>query len=385
MTEAPLRSLALVWALVLAHAPLVVFAGADGAPEVRWFTGPFLLALLVVGAAQALRREASEEPSALSLRLERYAPMAVGMTLAGALAFPSLTTWRFLWFLGLLQLPLLTCWNLARPRTISLWVASLAALGATVVLDAAAFGLAGPAMAWVVIPALEAGAAERARAGRVAPAWRPWLGGVLGASGLGVLLFAAALAILPPTHRSLPTDSGGRMLDSGEPRPAAEPPPLPVAEVFTLLGLFAALWALSHLVFGRAGGGVLQAPESRGMQVDEAYELPALPNTGAAPWPDGPRRALVERYVEHVAALRQALGDAPGRTAPGWAAALDAVAGDPALRAAAEDLAARFDAARYGRAPVDAAVVDEARGLAERLDGWVRQTAASRSDTPSDR
>jgi len=349
--ESWLRTGALVLALIAGHAPLFLLAGRAGAPEVRWFTGPFLLALLLAAALQAAQREATQDVGDVTARLERYAPLSLGVVLAGAVGFPSLTSWPFLWLLCFLQLPLVLCWHMARPRSLSLWVASAGALGATVLDDAAAPSLAAVALAWLLVPASETLAEERSRGAgslRLPLAQLATSLAVVAAVGGGV--FALSVSILPPSQRTF-VDLRGLTDPGQEASPApAEGLPLPVAEVFAVLGVVIGLLALSHVLAGHTTPLSPPKRELGAMQVDEPFLLEPAPRQADVAWPQGARLQVVERYLAHLRAL-----SALGQTAAAGTTPRQRAQSAPAdARRAAVELARRFGAARWSPAPVSA-------------------------------
>jgi hypothetical protein len=374
--ERVLRTVVLFVCTSAAFAPLALrgLLGKDAATGARdAFMG---LLLLVLAAVQSVRAEQSPEDldSPSARRAKRFAPTAVGLLLAGLFFFPRFEApWTqgggaYLVLLFFVNLPLAAFWHVPSVRAVSLVVASVAALGATVIVpdDAAAPCLLPVAAAWVLVPALDRLALVRGRLDpRPDPRLRPTLAAGAAVLVVGLALFAASTLVLPPSVRrwtSLnvfspsPTRTG----------PVVPPPDVPVGKLLGLL-MAAALTLLAWNAYASSRGRRSRPPELvLPMAASAARPLdPAAIERALGAWPAGARREVVQTYLDHLRALeaRAALRQ-PGTTPLALARRLD--------QAAAARLAERFGRARWDPAPIatddaarardEAAEVERARG-----------------------
>lgn len=372
MPERLLRTAALFVATCAAFAPLAARGLTGPEPAVGLRDALFGLALLLLAALQSARAEASPEEmdSPAARRARRFGPLAVGLLLVGLGVFPYFEhPWRqgggaFLVLLFFVDLPLVAFWHVASVRAVSLVVASVAALGAVVLVpdDAAAPCLLPVAAAWVLVPALDRAAAVR---GALEPRPPTRLGPPVVAAAVvlaaGAALFVVTALVTPASTRSwTPRAMLGPRSRAAPPAP---PPDLPVGKLLGLLlasALTLAAWNAYASRGGRRRQGELVLPMDAGAARPlEAHEV----QRAVAAWPHGERREVVEAYLGHVVGV-----DARARLrGPGTTPAALAEALGPRLPGEA-GASARALAERFGRARWDPAPVADGEGAAARRE-----------------
>lgn len=370
--ERVLRTAVLFGCTCAAFAPLAVRGVLGKTPSAGARDAFMGLLLLVLAALQSVRAEQSPEDldSPSARRAKRFAPTAVGLLLAGLFFFPRFEApWAqgggaYLVLLFFVNLPLAAFWHVPSVRAVSLVVASVAALGATVLVpdDAAAPCLLPVAAAWVLVPGLDRLALVRARLDpRPDPRLRPTLVAAAAVLAVGVALFTASTLVLPASTRrwtSLnvfspsPTRTG----------PVVAPPDVPVGKLLGLL-MAAALTLLAWNAYAASRGGRRRPPELvLPMAPSAARPLdPAAIERALGAWPAGARREVVQTYLDHLRALEaRAAVRQPGTTPLDLARRLG--------HQAAVRLAERFGRARWGPAPVATDEAAHARAEAAEVE-----------------
>lgn len=355
--ERTARTLVLFVCTCAAFAPLALRGVLGKDPSTGARDAVMGLLLLVLAAVQSARAEESPEDldSPSARRAKRFAPTAVGLLLAGLFFFPRFEApWAqgggaYLVLLYFVNLPLAAFWHVPAVRAVSLVVASVAALGATVMVpdDAAAPCLLPVAAAWVLVPALDRLAAVRARIEpRPAPRLRPTLTASAAVLALGLALFAASMLVVPASTRRWTSLNVFSPASTRHVGPIVPPPDVPVGKLLGLL-MAAALTLLAWNAYASSRGGrarplVAALP----MTASAARPLdPAAIDRALGAWPPGARREVVQTYLDHLRALeaRTTLRQ-PGTTPFGLARLLG-------VEAAAR-LAERFGRARWDPAPI---------------------------------
>ncbi|MCO5171946.1 MAG: hypothetical protein M9894_37070 [Planctomycetes bacterium] len=379
MPERLLRTAALLVATCAAFSPLAVRGVTGPHPATGARDALFGVVLLLLAALQSVRAEASPEEldSPPARRARRFAPLAVGLLLVGLAVFPYFEhPWRhgggaLLVLLFFVDLPLVAFWHVPSVRAVSLVVASVAALGAVVIVpdDAAAPCLLPVAAAWALIPALDRAAAVR---GALEPRPRARLGPPLAAAAVvlaaGAGLFVATTLVTPASTRSwTPRAMLGPRARAAPPAP---PPDLPVGKLLGLL-LAAALTLAAWNAHASRAGRRRQVALVMPMEAGQARPLdPDEVARAVAAWPPGERRDVVEAYLGHVSAVdaRARLRE-PGTTPAALARALRARLQAREAGAAADRLAERFGRARWDPAPVGPGEGAAAREEAREVEG----------------
>jgi len=386
--ERVLRTLVLAVVVLGAFSPLVLLAGAEEGPPPIGPAGAaaFFVVLLAAALGSARSETRPEELDGFAARrARRFAPLVVGLAATGVLLFPSVAAWPFLWLLYVVNVPLALFWHVPRTRTVSLVSASVAGLGATVLAEEAAPALAFVAAGWLLVPLLDRVADARARvSGRPAAPLGALLGGALLVGLAGAGGYAGSAALLPPSDRRF------EEVDLLEPRARATPDPAAPAEgdadaagrpsavgpIVLLLGgvlgllVLANAWASARA--GRTTPGEAVLPVA-GLVTGEAGPAPPGPRSPVA-WPPGPRRRVVEAYLDHAARL-DAGGRPRGAGATPAAFAADVAEAAPAAAPAARRLAAAFGRARWSPAPVDDDLARAARDDAAAVEAGLEPPA----------
>lgn len=367
--ERPLRVLALV--LACAPPPLVL-SGLDTDLGHWQQPLPWVFALLIATLC-LVRGEQNpalmdEDPARRAARYSLLVPPALFLL---ALLFPYTISWAALWGLAGVELYLLAYAYVPRVRTAALGVASALALGLTVLEPGAGVLLAAPALCWLALPALDQSARARLSLYADTPAALRWpLWAVLASFVCGGVVFAAVFALLPPT--ALDYRGVGLLQATGrlEPRGSGEWSP-PWLELTILVVLVVAtLVLIGRGLSGRSSGEeALEEPEhDLGWSALGSAPRPAR---GQSAWPADPRRALVERYLDHLERLRASgLSLGPEDTPAQIAARLPAE-----LQAEASRLAERFQAARWTAAPVSAEDLAEVERATDKLEAALAASA----------
>lgn len=368
--ERVLRSLLVTLVAVICFAPLLYLA-----PKTAWWQSTaFAGALLLFAGLASLRGEAAPElaDSWASQRAQRYSPLAIGLLISVSLIFPTFGTWYLLWLLFCVNVALLPWTFIPRVRTVSLCVSSAAALGMTVISDAATPSLVGVALGWLLVPSLDRmGDSRLELIQRPAFAPLPTFAPASALLALGLAIFAGLIVLLPASTR------GYEVIDLLAPRSslrggAAVDVELPSLELFVLLAMIVVLL----LILNRLGGaGDIEVPlrEEGSMKIGGAVPLTAEALQAATKrWPQGSRRDLVEAYLAHLRRL-ESLGFArTPDTTPADLATRVSRRLSPALAAASRRLAEQFARARWSRGPIaaDAAkkAIEDTRTIEEALE-----------------
>ena len=377
--EGGLRWLLLLGGTLGVFAPLVLHEGGPGPLSPVQRLGCLVLVVGPALLAGTLEPRHEGVGSTLLQRAARLTPTALAMALGGALLFPTAWTWRYAWSLFVLHLPLPPLWHLPRARATSLGILSLAGLVSAALVPGGAWSLLAVALLWLGLPALDRAEALRGRlgpgiqggaSGPGAPrALAPTVLGVLGTLAVGGLVFALAVALLPPSQ-PLPewaTTPYGAQAPSARPGPEARVR-APLLELGLLLAGAGALMVLFQMGAGsrRKAQGELRA--AGGMEVGSPAPLdPGALARAVEGWPAGPRRELVEAYLRHLERLA-ALGVArpPGASPLTFAGTVGGSC--PSAAEAAQGLAAGFSQARWGPEPVAPEQARAARLEAEQVE-----------------
>lgn len=364
LDEPLIRRAALTLGTVAVFAPLLHpdGGGPDLTPSQR--LGCLVLILFPALFAGALEPRGEGLASVLVQRLSRASPIILAMGLGGAILFPSAWTWKYVVGLFVLHLPLPVLWHVPRVRGVSLGLLTLTGFTTTVISPLGAWTLVAVGALWLVLPGLDRVEALRARA---APAARPARAPVLVAAGLLLLLgscvFAGATALLPPTRPLQPFLPQRAQREPRLAQAAARFRP-PLLE----LGLLVCGAAALLFLFQLAGGGRKKEgelpPAPGGMDVSAPRPLdPEALARAVEAWPPGPRREVVEAWLEQERWLAvHGHGRPPGRTPLRFAE--DLAAARPELADAAARLSERFSAARWGPSPVGPEAAAEVRAAA---------------------
>ncbi|MGE0712871.1 MAG: hypothetical protein AB7N76_14125 [Planctomycetota bacterium] len=352
----PERALRALLVTGAAGAPLLTLSLLRG--RATWQQPRLVLVALACAALLLVRGELSPaladgEPAR---RAARYSLLVPGLLLAVACVFPVYLSWPALWLLALVQVYLLAFAHVPVVRAISLLTSGALALGVTLLHEPSAWLLVPCGAAVLLVSALDRLLLVRLTlASRVRPQIGPSLALLALPLGLGAAAYAATWALLPPT----PNDYSevGLLTPVAKAVAPLVPPSLPWRELLLLCAL-----VVGFLLFlGAYGGGggegdeeQLEAPAELGWL--GSYARPPI-EVEAATWPAGPRRALVETYLQHLRQLDLHLARGPGETPLGLVARLPEV-----VRARARRLAERFGRARWAPLPLDP---EDARAAAE--------------------
>jgi len=317
----------------------------------------FTLAPAIASARAERAHEAEDLPRARFVH--RFSPIAIAIVLVLTAAFPFLVRWGAVETCLLLQLPLALFLHVPRVRGIHLLVVGFGALASVTLDDRALAGaLVGAPLVGLAL-ALDRGLHVRsASRPRTAPEIRVAFVAASVVAAFSGAAYLAASSLLPALERRLPV----LPTVHAERRVVTEKARMPVLELALSIAAFVILLVITQRIASRLrrssgrAQGVLPVPEPR-VVVEPIDELAGAEDER---WPRGPRRALVRRYLEHLARL--ASRGIARRPSEG---ALDVVqivsARRPAARDAEERLARAFHAARYSSDPVD----EEARRAAD--------------------
>lgn len=374
--ERVLRALALGLAALAAFVPAALFTDGHGevvalGPAVRNLAFVLLLTLgpAVLSARAERAPEAEDAPSSRFAR--RFSPLAVGVLLFLSLlmahmGWPAVETALVAQALVGLSL------HVPRARACHIFCVLWGAAASATLDERASAGLA-VAFALVVLAAvLDRALDVRVALGVHAPPVR--LAPLLVATGVVLAAFAAlaapALWLLRDVELQLPRAEPTRLT-----RPLEEASQASAADLLVALAVIVLALAAYHLLFGR-----LERREEPGGDEEEAPPPPAVVErlhadapVDVGAWPAGPRRALVERYLEHLSRLRR-LG-APREPAQAPLDVADAVGERaPGLLERARRLARAFQRARYSPAPVPGEAVDEASRDAAEIEGALAES-----------
>lgn len=348
--RAPLRA-----ALCLAcFGPALSLPQRDGGLDV----GTVVIVLLLWGYA-GLRSTLSEldpmeEEGFFAQRLRRLVLLPVGMAIGGALLFPLLTEWPYVWFLlaltGLLQ-------RFCFVAEVAVGATFLAGLGvcSQLLLEPEAVWALAPLVVLVfVLPGLDRYVEARARSRAPASPLPLVRGGALVASCVFAATVGLAL-VLPDPFPAL----------VGTPDFTTQPgvddvPSLPLAQLLIGTILLGGLWVVAQRLTRAASERVEQPPPGE-MQVElDPSELAS--RSARVDWAPGPRRELVEAYLRH----REALHSRGAKVAPTLTPRQVARALPPGR---APDVAVAFERARWSVSDVSADELREVRGWIAEIEG----------------
>lgn len=362
-----LRSLALTATAISVFVPLSLLG-----PRTTWWQHPLVvLAFLLLVGAYALLGESMPEliDSEGAQRLHRSSPLVPPALLLFVLLFPDVGRWGLLWALYALNAILLLFAYVPRVRLMALLTTSVAALGLTVLDDAATWCLAPVGLAWLVVPSLDRLSVVRYQLDRrVRPSVLPALVASLALFGTGLAVFLLGVWLLPRSTRGFGAidlfEAQGKMAE-------ATKIDLPVLELFSLAVLvLLALYFISRIGLrkrerglGSAEGLSMAFGASRPLELED-------PEVAVAGWPQGTRRTLVREYLEHLRRLRQlGRGRERGETPHGVADRAP-----PAAREAAGRLARLFGRARWSPEEVGGDDLREAARARREVEDQLRSS-----------
>jgi hypothetical protein len=352
-----LRTLALGLASFVVFLPAAVLADGPDQPLrllARNVVAVFFLTLFPAFVAAQAQQSPDAEDMPRPRGAHRISPLVPGFLLALTALFPHVMRWSAVEAALVLQAPLALYLYVPRVRACFLLVLGWAAL-ASATLDERAAPVLLPFFALAIAAAaldrsLDVRTAALARTG--APLRLP-LGVAAAIASAGIALYAGAFALLPAMEPVLPAERTIRAE-----RPLLRPDRSPLADLGIAVALVVASLAIHRLLLDRLKGKErdLTAPPT-----SEASRPPTIEPLGpeldvtASRWPEGTRRRLVRRYLEHLAALatlgmRRAPSDAPLEFARSVADRA------PASLAAEERLARAFHEARYSPGAIDPAL-----------------------------
>ena len=381
--ERAMRSIALAIAAACAYVPAALLADpAEGRAltPLTAIRNVAVVLLLTVGPAFAsvrTERNLDAEDTASARTASRLMPGILGFLIVLTLALsPSGRTggWEPVELALVLTIPTAFFLHVPRVRAIHVLLAGWGAL-ASVVLDARAL-FALPAVFWFV--ALASGLDRRvlvrsAVLGKGPPlslAFPVISATIVTALATGIGL--AALSVLPaPAAPASPQGGSQQIVRLSQPDAHSL---AALRQVIFTLAAVVALLLLFHFVTTRLllrrGGQKPEDDEPPPEPAPVATPLAAPLRPEAAPWPEGPRRGIVMRYLAHLRALRRVRPRSPGATPQDVVASV--ARQEASLEDAARRLAGAFHLARYSSediSPERALDADEqARKIEERLD-----------------
>ncbi|MEZ6188502.1 MAG: DUF4129 domain-containing protein [Planctomycetota bacterium] len=342
---------------LVAFVPTLAWPTRQGGPDAGT-----VVALLLLWAYAGTRSALSaldplEEETFFAKRVRRLVLLPVGMALGGSALFPVLTAWPYVWFV-IAMVGVLQRFAFVPEVAVALgWLAGIGVLAQLVLAPSAVWSLVPLFALLFVVPGLDRYAEAQGRQ-RTPPSPLPLLrAGAVVAAAVFALTLLLAWALPDPFPAIVETPEFD--LDPGQ----APVPRLPLPQIAfggMLLGL---MWVIAQRV-GRAAVEAEQPPPAE-MQV----ELDEVALDGAPPlcaWDAGPRRAAIDAYLAHRAALgRRGTAVSPAQTPAQWASTLPADA--------APKIAEAFGRARWSPEPFAEEEVD-------RLRGWIRDVEGGVSD-----
>jgi hypothetical protein len=371
--ERALRSLALGVAALAAFTPAALLAdGAGGlvplgAAVKNTLAVIFLTIVPVLSSARAERSpDAEDMPSARGAR--RFSPLAVGLLLALSLPMAWMR-WSAVEVALVAQFPVALYLHVPRARACHAFVILWGALASATIDERAAIAL-GPVFALIVLGAvLDRSLDVRAALGSGAPPARlgPLVASAAVVAGAGAALYAGAFACVRTLETRLPSIDRVRAA-----RPVGSTP-TPTLDLLIALAAIVLLLGAYHLVFARSERTDEGRAEEESPPPPPVVETLAVEErTVTATWPAGPRRSLVERYLDHVASLaslgtRRTPGQAPLELA-------DAVGRRaPSLLERAGRIARAFHLARYSPAVIPTELVEGVSDDAKEIEAELRK------------
>ncbi|MCA8923796.1 MAG: DUF4129 domain-containing protein [Planctomycetes bacterium] len=295
-----------------------------------------------------------EEESFLAQRARKLVLLPAGMAFGGALLFPLISAWPFVWFVLALAAVLQRYGFVAEVAAGLTWLAGLGGC-AQILLDPDAAWVLGPVLLlWFVVPSLDRYADAEGRV-RPLPSPVPLLQAGAGVAACVLALTAAIALLLPDPFPALARTPELHVEPSG-----VAVPRLPIAQLGIGALILGTLWIVAQRLTQAAADRMDPPPPSE-MQVELGSE--SLGGAvGSFAWKTSPRRAVVEAYLAHRRLLaRRGVGDDGALTPRQWASRL------PEGRSA--DVARAFEKARWSPEEVSEEEVRVLRAWIAEVEG----------------